>query len=134
MSILTDRLITEVADAMASDPVGIEPDEYWGVAVPANLELLSLLARQGYVITTGRILPYSGVRRSGRMSAVPTRPSEHTRLQLELYLAMRAEAAWPRLPPRPGRQLRGGGRPLRGAVVLLIVEQHLHTPRIGPRQ
>ncbi|MFI1422938.1 DUF4259 domain-containing protein [Streptomyces sp. NPDC020731] len=49
LSMLTDRLITEVADAMAGDPVGIEPDEYWGVAVPANLELLSLLARQGYV-------------------------------------------------------------------------------------
>jgi hypothetical protein len=30
------------------------------------------------------------------MSAVPT-PSEHTRLQLELYLNMRAEAAWPQL-------------------------------------
>lgn len=28
---------------------------------------------------------------------MPTTPSEHTRLQLELYLAMRAEAAWPRL-------------------------------------
>ncbi len=49
LSILTDRLITEVADAMAGDLVEIEPDEYWGVAVPANLELLSLLARQGYV-------------------------------------------------------------------------------------
>jgi hypothetical protein len=30
------------------------------------------------------------------MSPVPT-PSEHTRLQLELYLTMRAEAAWPQL-------------------------------------
>ncbi|MFM9693419.1 DUF4259 domain-containing protein [Streptomyces europaeiscabiei] len=49
LSILTDRLITEVGAAMAGDPVEIEPDEYWGVAVPANLELLSLLARQGYV-------------------------------------------------------------------------------------
>jgi hypothetical protein len=49
LSILTDRLITEVTDAMAGDAVEIEPDEYWGVAVPANLELLSLLARQGYV-------------------------------------------------------------------------------------
>ncbi|BCL25174.1 DUF4259 domain-containing protein [Streptomyces aurantiacus] len=58
LSILTDRLITEVADAMAGDPVGIEPDEYWGVAVPANLELLSLLARQGYV---GASLPEAEV-------------------------------------------------------------------------
>ncbi|WP_371661804.1 DUF4259 domain-containing protein [Streptomyces sp. NBC_00280] len=58
LSILTDRLITEVADAMAGDPVEIEPDEYWGVAVPANLELLSLLARQGYV---GASLPEAEV-------------------------------------------------------------------------
>lgn len=58
LSMLTDRLITEVADAMAGDPVGIEPDEYWGVAVPANLELLSLLARQGYV---GASLPEADV-------------------------------------------------------------------------
>ncbi|MEU9624225.1 DUF4259 domain-containing protein [Streptomyces sp. NPDC048155] len=58
LSILTDRLITEVADAMAGDLVGIEPDEYWGVAVPANLELLSLLARQGYV---GASLPEAEV-------------------------------------------------------------------------
>lgn len=49
LSILMDRLITEVADAMAGAPVEIEPDEYGGVVVPANLELLSLLARQGYV-------------------------------------------------------------------------------------
>ncbi|MER6530182.1 DUF4259 domain-containing protein [Streptomyces sp. NPDC001508] len=58
LSILTDRLITEVADAMAGDPVEIEPDEYWGVAVPANLELLSLLARQGYA---GASLPEADV-------------------------------------------------------------------------
>ncbi|MFH0176943.1 DUF4259 domain-containing protein [Streptomyces cacaoi] len=36
LSILTNRLITEVADAMADDPADIEPDEYWGVVVPAN--------------------------------------------------------------------------------------------------
>ncbi|MFE5852653.1 DUF4259 domain-containing protein [Streptomyces sp. NPDC056500] len=58
LSILTDRLITEVADAMAGDPVEIEPGEYWGVTVPANLELLSLLARQGYV---GALLPETEV-------------------------------------------------------------------------
>ncbi|MFH8469077.1 DUF4259 domain-containing protein [Streptomyces sp. NPDC017991] len=58
LSHLTDRLVTEVAEAMAGDPVGIEPDEYWGVAVPADLELLSLLARQGYV---GASLPEADV-------------------------------------------------------------------------
>lgn len=54
LSRLTDQLATEVAEAMAGDPVGVEPDEYWGVAVPANLELLALLARTHYV---GVLLP-----------------------------------------------------------------------------
>ncbi len=49
LSELTDRLITEVTEAMSGDPVGIEPDEYWGVAVPCNLELLHLIAQQRYV-------------------------------------------------------------------------------------
>lgn len=54
LSRLTDQLVTEVAEAMSGDPVGLEPDEYWGVAVPANLELLALLARTNYV---GVLLP-----------------------------------------------------------------------------
>ncbi|MFI6236631.1 DUF4259 domain-containing protein [Micromonospora sp. NPDC050784] len=49
LGILTDRLIAEVAEAMSGDPVKIEPDEYWGVAVPCNLELLHLIAQQNYV-------------------------------------------------------------------------------------
>ncbi|SCL28241.1 DUF4259 domain-containing protein [Micromonospora inyonensis] len=49
LSDLTGRLISEIAEAMSGDPVGIEPDEYWGVAVPCNLELLGLIAAQGYV-------------------------------------------------------------------------------------
>ncbi|WP_254898167.1 DUF4259 domain-containing protein [Kitasatospora sp. NA04385] len=48
LSTVVDRLVTEVAEAMAGDPLGIEPDEYWGVAVPCNLELLHVLARAGY--------------------------------------------------------------------------------------
>ncbi|WP_155373809.1 DUF4259 domain-containing protein [Catellatospora vulcania] len=54
LSMLTDRLISEVAEAMSGDSVEIEPDEYWGVAVPCNLELLALVAQQGYV---GAVLP-----------------------------------------------------------------------------
>ncbi|MFK3982824.1 DUF4259 domain-containing protein [Micromonospora sp. NPDC050397] len=54
LAMVTDRLVTEVAEAMAGDPVRIEPDEYWGVAVPCNLELLCLLADQRYV---GVVLP-----------------------------------------------------------------------------
>ncbi|MBG0816601.1 DUF4259 domain-containing protein [Planomonospora sp. ID82291] len=49
LSIITDRLITEVAEAMSGDPLHIEPDEYWGVAVPCNLELLYVIAQQRYV-------------------------------------------------------------------------------------
>lgn len=49
LSGLTDQLISEVTEAMSGDPVGIEPDEYWGVAVPCNLELLHLVAQQRYV-------------------------------------------------------------------------------------
>src|SRR5690606_37309851 len=45
---LTRRLVDEIQAAMA-DPSEIEPDEYWGVAVPCNLELLTLIGRQGYV-------------------------------------------------------------------------------------
>ncbi len=45
---LTGRLISEIEEAM-SDPESLEPDEYWGNAVPVNLEILSLLAAQGWV-------------------------------------------------------------------------------------
>ncbi|MDI2126782.1 DUF4259 domain-containing protein [Yinghuangia seranimata] len=48
---LTGRLVAEVAEAMEGDPVELEPDEYWGVAVPCNLELLHLIALRGYVGT-----------------------------------------------------------------------------------
>ncbi|GLF94746.1 DUF4259 domain-containing protein [Streptomyces yaizuensis] len=48
LSIVTARLVTEVAQAMAGDPVELEADEYWGVAVPCNLELLYLIAAQGH--------------------------------------------------------------------------------------
>lgn len=48
------RLIDEVEAAMAGDPVELEPDEYWGAAVPCNLELLTMIARQGHV---GTVLP-----------------------------------------------------------------------------
>ncbi|RBM20204.1 DUF4259 domain-containing protein [Streptomyces sp. PT12] len=52
LSVLTGRLVDEVAEAMAGDPVGLEPDEYDGVAVPCNLELLHLLGTRGYVGVT----------------------------------------------------------------------------------
>ncbi|MFJ8043384.1 DUF4259 domain-containing protein [Kitasatospora sp. NPDC096147] len=48
LSIVIDRLVGEVAEAMAGDPVELEPDEYWGVAVPCHLELLHALAEGGY--------------------------------------------------------------------------------------
>lgn len=49
LSILTARLVREVEDAMAGDPVELEPDEYWGVVVPCNLEILQVLANQRWV-------------------------------------------------------------------------------------
>lgn len=48
LSGVIDRLVTEVADVMAGDPIQLEPDEYWGVAIPCQLELLCHLARGGY--------------------------------------------------------------------------------------
>ncbi|MBB2947758.1 hypothetical protein FB565_007529 [Actinoplanes lutulentus] len=49
LSVLTARLVREVEDAMGGDPVELEPDEYWGVAVPCNLEVLHVLASKGWV-------------------------------------------------------------------------------------
>ncbi|MFJ4093843.1 DUF4259 domain-containing protein [Kitasatospora sp. NPDC089913] len=48
LSAVVGRLVEEVAEAMAGDPVELEPDEYWGVAVPCNLELLHVLAQAGH--------------------------------------------------------------------------------------
>lgn len=53
LSIVTDKLITEIEEAF-KDESELEPDEYWGVAVPCNLELLLLIHKQGYV---GSMLP-----------------------------------------------------------------------------
>lgn len=54
LSMITDRLLTEITEAMSGDPGKIEPDEYWGVAVPCNVELLYQLAERQYV---GVMLP-----------------------------------------------------------------------------
>ncbi|MFJ8430927.1 DUF4259 domain-containing protein [Kitasatospora sp. NPDC094019] len=48
LSAVVGRLVGEVAEAMAGDPVELEPDEYWGVAVPCQLELLHVLAQAGH--------------------------------------------------------------------------------------
>ena len=49
LGILVARLIEEIATAMAGDPVELEWDQYWGVAVPCNLELLALLHEERWV-------------------------------------------------------------------------------------
>jgi hypothetical protein len=54
LGIVADELIEAVEEAMAEAPGKIEPDEYWGVAVPCNLELLHLIATQKW---TGVSLP-----------------------------------------------------------------------------
>jgi hypothetical protein len=51
---LTARLVKEITAAMEGDAVELEADEYWGVAVPCNVELLALLAEQRWV---GVVLP-----------------------------------------------------------------------------
>ncbi|MER0244834.1 DUF4259 domain-containing protein [Streptomyces sp. HSW2009] len=48
LSLVIGRLVGEVAEAMSGDLVEIEPDEYWGNAVPCHLELLYALASAGY--------------------------------------------------------------------------------------
>ncbi|MFI7278100.1 DUF4259 domain-containing protein [Streptomyces sp. NPDC049879] len=48
LAMVIGRLVDEIVAAMAGDPVGIEPDEYGGVVVPCNAELLTVLARAGY--------------------------------------------------------------------------------------
>ncbi|MFB7907693.1 DUF4259 domain-containing protein [Kitasatospora sp. NPDC056076] len=58
LSSVVDGLVTEIAEALDGDPVEIEPDEYWGVAVPCNLELLHTLAVAGYAFEG---LPEAGV-------------------------------------------------------------------------
>lgn len=57
LSIVTGQLVKDIEQAMV-DPAMLEPDEYWGVAVPCNLELLHLIAKRRYV---GCILPGSAV-------------------------------------------------------------------------
>ena len=42
-------VLEDVTQEMGKGPSNIEPDEYWGVAVPCNLELLCLLAKQKWV-------------------------------------------------------------------------------------
>ena len=49
LSILAARLLEETKTAMAGKPVELEASEYWGVAVPCNVELMSLLAEQRWV-------------------------------------------------------------------------------------
>jgi len=47
----TDDLIEDIEEAM-KDRTTIEPDEYWGVAVPCNLEILYVLASRKWVGAT----------------------------------------------------------------------------------
>ncbi|MGI5248872.1 DUF4259 domain-containing protein [Actinacidiphila glaucinigra] len=54
LSLVTGRLVREVEDAVAGAPGTLEPDEYWGVAVPCNVELLHLIASRGWA---GAVLP-----------------------------------------------------------------------------
>lgn len=48
LSLVTSQLVDGIQEAM-HDPAELEPDQFWGVAVPCNIELLVLIAKQGYV-------------------------------------------------------------------------------------
>lgn len=52
LSIITARLRDEIVEAMAEGDGALEPDEYWGVAVPCNVELLALIAEQRWAGVT----------------------------------------------------------------------------------
>lgn len=54
LSTFTARLRDEIAEAIAGGPTQIAADEYDGVAVPCNVELLALVAEQQW---TGTVLP-----------------------------------------------------------------------------
>jgi hypothetical protein len=49
LSDVTGRLVSRIGEAMSGDPVALEPDDYDGVVVPCDIELLCLIAEQGYV-------------------------------------------------------------------------------------
>jgi Domain of unknown function (DUF4259) len=51
LGIVTDSLIKEIKAAI-ENPEELEPDEYWGVAVPCHIELLVLIAKQGWAGST----------------------------------------------------------------------------------
>jgi hypothetical protein len=53
LSIVTKRLVDEIAAAFAANDIG--PDDYGGWSVPANLELLALIATKKK--WTGTVLP-----------------------------------------------------------------------------
>ncbi|MFE7619736.1 DUF4259 domain-containing protein [Streptomyces sp. NPDC057496] len=58
LSDVTGRLVSRIGEAMSGDPVALEPDDYDGVAVPCDIELLCLIAEQGYV---GSVVPDAAV-------------------------------------------------------------------------
>jgi hypothetical protein len=56
LSIIAAKIHGDLKTAMEGDPVELEPDEYWGNAVPCNVEILALFAEQRWV---GNVLPDS---------------------------------------------------------------------------
>lgn len=52
VSMLASKLVTDIETAMNGDAVALEPDEWDGTTVPCNVELLTLIAKQGWVGVT----------------------------------------------------------------------------------
>jgi hypothetical protein len=49
LSGIASRIFDETQAALVGDPQDLEPDQYWGVAVPCNVELLATFAENRWV-------------------------------------------------------------------------------------
>ncbi len=77
LSIVTKRLIDEVAEAMNGDPSTFTADEYVGVSVPCTLEVLHLIATQSWV---GAMVPDRDALNRWRAALVAAQPDRRSAL------------------------------------------------------
>lgn len=61
VSQMVSRLVQEITEAI-EDPSSLEPDEYGGTMVPCNVELLTLIAKQGWTGAELNAVAVSNVR------------------------------------------------------------------------
>ncbi|WP_407572735.1 DUF4259 domain-containing protein [Deinococcus altitudinis] len=61
VSQVVSRLVQEITEAI-EDPSSLEPDEYGGTMVPCNVELLTLIVKQGWTGAELNAVTISNVR------------------------------------------------------------------------